>query len=1043
MDLDWNDQIKRELMKRNIWCKGVYGDEYTYEVGKDPYIQYKDDPNVMDKLKDDGFLYDIRTKHTNCVTQIKPQLSDDKRYYKNVFSTDQCNMVKGNWDIKAINRENKIGKGVCWTNAKDNYCGAKINPKYINSKNVGILKKQKQKCETSSKTRCEWVNNDCVSSNTETPVAEKPSIPNEMPKDMRNGMETFLEKWYNVENKKNFKDLFGPPPIINPIKPAPGEDNRCKFSAHPRDIINPKDKHPSIVQSIVNATMKNIAMYPDNTNRGILAWHSTGSGKTCTGMGVIDAFWDATTTYAKSNVVVPRQIIFASSIAGINANSAEVFARCARLFYDRFKDKEYEYGITKTDDKEDENIIIQNIVKALNDRNVMRLTFAELANRIEKTEEFKEKYKKENKKSYRYEGEPQKKGTWVDLDNSVLIIDEVQDIFQPIPTQRKQHDLVRRHLTNVKKHPNLKIVVLTATPGDTVDDVMTLINMVRHPDQDEIKAPKNMDDYEAASHELAPQIRGLVSFLDMSHDNTKFPTITGNNELEEFKLRNEDFVKYAEEYIKTIEAKNKTNMDWSELVKTNKTQDYWKKTRQLSNLYKIASSVDGSSGKIPKLIDRIVKKYKDEKHYVYSAFTDTNGLESIADELKNAGYVEFKHNMDNMVFDYNEKQGDKKKRFFSILSNKSLGSGGNGQETQKQIKQKADNLQKIINIYNDKNNLQGQRIHVILASDGYNQGVDLKGVKHIHILEPFLKIMSDKQAIGRAVRHCSHSDFPKDKWNVMIHRYAMGLESTSFTQQNKKSKKHYTLENIDKKIYEEAFERGMDLFTLYSVIQEAAIDCRVLQNFHKQNEDYSHLKCYSFKLTEEDNKINMKMKTKDADNEQKRIRDLEMKYNKINNSNLERQKDAIEKESMIYKKEIKKLKEKIENMKKHNEEEDARKKEEIKKLNIAKANEERRKHEEREREMQIKRKQYNDLKTSLAEIKKKESQLRRQIKDATLVIEGIKQVMQKRRLKDVGLLGKLQSDKFREAYQKMSKYNKELLELAKERQEKEAEMKKI
>jgi seryl-tRNA synthetase len=58
-----------------------------------------------------------------------------------------------------------------------------------------------------------------------------------------------------------------------------------------------------------------------------------------------------------------------------------------------------------------------------------------------------------------------------------------------------------------------------------------------------------------------------------------------------------------------------------------------------------------------------------------------------------------------------------------------------------------------------------------LASQSYNEGIDLKAVRHIHIFEPLITWASDKQTIGRAARLCSHVDLEKKDWNVTIHRY--------------------------------------------------------------------------------------------------------------------------------------------------------------------------------------------------------------------------------------------------------------------------------
>jgi hypothetical protein len=61
----------------------------------------------------------------------------------------------------------------------------------------------------------------------------------------------------------------------------------------------------------------------------------------------------------------------------------------------------------------------------------------------------------------------------------------------------------------------------------------------------------------------------------------------------------------------------------------------------------------------------------------------------------------------------------------------------------------------------------------MLASNAFNEGIDLKAVRHIHFFEPLVTMASDKQTIGRAARYCSHADLDRDKgeWEVNVHRY--------------------------------------------------------------------------------------------------------------------------------------------------------------------------------------------------------------------------------------------------------------------------------
>ena len=60
-------------------------------------------------------------------------------------------------------------------------------------------------------------------------------------------------------------------------------------------------------------------------------------------------------------------------------------------------------------------------------------------------------------------------------------------------------------------------------------------------------------------------------------------------------------------------------------------------------------------------------------------------------------------------------------------------------------------------------------INVIITNK--NEGLDLKGVKHIHILEPPVSAKDYLQAIGRAVRFCSFAGIPKPEWKVRVWEY--------------------------------------------------------------------------------------------------------------------------------------------------------------------------------------------------------------------------------------------------------------------------------
>jgi hypothetical protein len=115
-------------------------------------------------------------------------------------------------------------------------------------------------------------------------------LPTDIPLNIRTPQyKEFIKDYYN--NKKKDK-----PPKTSP---SIGTGNRC---------IDTNENILSTSQSIVNITMK-VLCKPENTNRGLLVWHSTGSGKLCTAVGAIEAFWDS-----------PYKIIFCTSVEALNSN---------------------------------------------------------------------------------------------------------------------------------------------------------------------------------------------------------------------------------------------------------------------------------------------------------------------------------------------------------------------------------------------------------------------------------------------------------------------------------------------------------------------------------------------------------------------------------------------------------------------------------------------------------------------------------------------------------------------------------------------------
>jgi len=112
---------------------------------------------------------------------------------------------------------------------------------------------------------------------------------------------------------------------------------------------------PSVPQSIVNNICKMITKNILD-KKGMLLWHSTGSGKTCTASAIMDGFW-------KSN----KKIIYCSSIDALASNPPFKFHECCINLFKRFEGKS-----------------LNDLNREFKNRKVEFLSFAKLSNRLVK-----------------------------------------------------------------------------------------------------------------------------------------------------------------------------------------------------------------------------------------------------------------------------------------------------------------------------------------------------------------------------------------------------------------------------------------------------------------------------------------------------------------------------------------------------------------------------------------------------------------------------------------------------------------------------------
>ena len=112
----------------------------------------------------------------------------------------------------------------------------------------------------------------------------------------------------------------------------------------------------------------------------------------------------------------------------------------------------------------------------------------------------------------------------------------------------------------------------------------------------------------------------------------------------------------------------------------------------------------------------------------------------------------------------------------------------------------------------NKDNVNGERVKVIIVSRAGSEGLDFQNIRQMHILDPWYNINREEQVIGRAVRGKSHCMLPYIKRNVELNLYATRLKNEEF-------------EAIDLYVYRHAEKKALQIANVTRVIKETAVDC--------------------------------------------------------------------------------------------------------------------------------------------------------------------------------------------------------------------------
>jgi hypothetical protein len=526
-------------------------------------------------------------------------------------------------------------------------------------------------------------------------------------------------------------------------------------------------------------------------NRGLLIFHSTGSGKSITGISISEHF-------RKLN----RDIVILST-KSLKSNYIKEIENYSKKMNSDITDDE-----------------VGDIVK---DYKFVTMNASNMIKQLQKKDSLMDEMLYEINK--------------FNLDNKVIIIDEAHNLFNSIVNGSRN---ANEFYELVMKSKNIKIIFLTGSPIiNNFFEIVPALNMCAGykvlPEY--YRDFKNMYIDEKSNSiknkiKLQSRILGLVSYhgtlftekyksfvkslTNKSNDRENFPTklpitieqvpMSKIQNMEYIRLRDQEKEESSRfmgggEYLPGVIGAGITKEQSS--VSTS----YRIKTRQISNcmINKTTLTLENLSDfspKLKKLYDN-TQLFKKQLGIIYSSFL-TSGLEFFAKILELHNYTKY---------DINNNDASNEYKTYAYYT---------GAQT-------LEEKDRILQIYNSKENIDGKIIQLLLISSAGSEGLDLKNVRHVHIMEPYWNYARIHQVESRAIRYKSHDDLPKKDKTVKVYIYLSTYHPEYLEEQKSKLKATVEQNKLTLKQKDLDVEKPTDVHLFGNSIKAKELNDKILQ----------------------------------------------------------------------------------------------------------------------------------------------------------------------------------------------------------------------
>ena len=259
------------------------------------------------------------------------------------------------------------------------------------------------------------------------------------------------------------------------------------------------------------------------------------------------------------------------------------------------------------------------------------------------------------------------------------------------------------------------------------------------------------------------------------------------------------------------------------------------------------------SPKFLAMLENITEPQHYGLHLVYSQFRTIEGIGLFAMVLEANGFARFKirkNDSGDWVLDISD--ADQGKPMYALYT------GTESDEEREIIRNVFNSTWDYIPVTlkqqlvpKSANNFMGEIVKILMITASGAEGISLRNVRYVHIMEPYWQPVRIEQVIGRARRICSHNDLKDEKLrSVYVMMYIMRFTPEQMADD---ASLELRLNDVSKLNAQKPITTDQALFEISTIkeeinqqllmaIKEASIDCAI----HRDKNSKEKLKCFTF-----------------------------------------------------------------------------------------------------------------------------------------------------------------------------------------------------